>query len=258
MSGIVLRTAAGFFLHNFIYSHFYTKKAYMKKLHLLALVAIISASSFLIVANTSSQKNCSIVRPSYSIEKIISDLRTMVEEACNKKSNVYGPHMWTHHVTEVARHAKELAPKLGADIEVVEIAALLHDFAAITDVKYEKEHHIHGAKMANEILSKMNFPRKKIEMVKQAIFSHRASRLIEQHSPEEKCVASADAMAHINQLPEMLHYVYAVRKMEVEPGRLWLKAKLERDWKKLCPEAKALIKEKYACVMNILEDNRNE
>ena len=47
---------------------------------------------------------------------------------------------------------KKLAEQFGADSKIVEIAALLHDYAGIKDHSLHKDHHIHGAIEAEKIL----------------------------------------------------------------------------------------------------------
>jgi len=51
--------------------------------------------------------------------------------------------------------AKTLARKLNADEEIVEIAALLHDYASIVNINNYSDHHIRGAELAEEILKNM-------------------------------------------------------------------------------------------------------
>ena len=62
-----------------------------------------------------------------------------------------------HHILAVVKNAVELAPQYGADPEVVEIAAWLHDIASVTDYALYAEHHIHGAEMAKDILAKLDY-----------------------------------------------------------------------------------------------------
>jgi len=72
------------------------------------------------------------------------------------------------HVTAVVTLAIKLADLTGADRDVVEAAAWLHDVRKETGEK----HPIEGAKFARKILSKTDFPSKKIERVAQAIEDH--------------------------------------------------------------------------------------
>ena len=57
---------------------------------------------------------------------VIAEIAKIVQEACARESNVFGYGIWTHHITRVVAHGKRLAKMWGADLEIVEIAALLH------------------------------------------------------------------------------------------------------------------------------------
>ncbi len=72
------------------------------------------------------------------------------------------------HVTAVVTLAKRLAALTGADAEVVEAAAWLHDIRK----EMKQAHPQEGAKFAREFLPKTDFPKKKIEAVAQAIEQH--------------------------------------------------------------------------------------
>ena len=114
------------------------------------------------------------------------------------------------------KYAKILSKKLDADEEICEIAALLHDYASIVNKDWYPEHHIHSARLAEEILSKYNYPKEKIEAVKHCIMSHRASKNIPQETIEAKIIASADSMAHFDNVRSLLYLAFAVHKMDIE------------------------------------------
>lgn len=63
------------------------------------------------------------------MRQMTSTVRSIVEEACKKETNKYGYGIWSHHIVLVVKYGKLLAQKLEADPEIVEIAALLHDYA---------------------------------------------------------------------------------------------------------------------------------
>jgi len=73
------------------------------------------------------------------------------------------------HVRAVVRLALRLAELTGADREVVEAAAWLHD---ICKRGRDDEHGRHGASAARELLPQTDFPPHKIEAVADAIFKH--------------------------------------------------------------------------------------
>lgn len=186
---------------------------------------------------------------------MISQITKLVKEACKQETNFYGYGIWSHHIIHVVKYAKELAKKLKADEEVVEIAALLHDYASIKDKELSEEHHIHGAKLAEEILKKYNYPREKIEQVKQCIISHRGSKPKEKISKEALCLADADAMAHFDGIPSLFYLAFFSHKLDVDSSRDWLMKKLERSWNKISPQAKEMIKDKYEASKLLLQDS---
>jgi uncharacterized protein len=72
------------------------------------------------------------------------------------------------HVTAVVTLALKLAELTGADAEVVEAAAWLHDIRKEAGPKHPRE----GAKVALELLPTTDFPEKKIKHVAKVIRSH--------------------------------------------------------------------------------------
>lgn len=185
--------------------------------------------------------------------ELIQSISDIVEEQSKKETNVFGYEGWTYHVTIVVKYAKLLAERLDADKEIVEISAFLHDYASVKDSSMYKEHHIYGAIEAEKILRGFNYPEERINKIKDCIIQHRGSVPLERTTKESICLASADAMAHIDQVPSLLHLVYYKRKMDVTEGANWVSEKIERSWNKLCPEAKEIIKNKYESAKIILK-----
>lgn len=167
---------------------------------------------------------------------------------CKKDSNIYGYSAWSHHIESVVKFALILADKLEADKEILEIAALLHDIGSVTNKDWYEEHHIHGARIAQEILEKYSYPEEKIKSVKECIIAHRGSRDIKRLSLEAQILASADAMSHFENVDSLMHLAYAVHKLEVDEGREFVLGKLARSWKKLMPEAKDILYDKYEAI----------
>ncbi len=179
------------------------------------------------------------------INDISTSIRNIVEEQCKSEDNIFGYEIWTYHIAIVVKYAKLLAYKLGADKEIVELAALLHDYASVKDKSMYEEHHVFGAIEAERILKDYKYDEVKIEKVKECILQHRGSVTLEKTTKEAICIASADAMAHIDQVPSLLHLAYCKKKLDVDEGADWVFNKIQRSWNKLCPEAKEIIKEKY-------------
>lgn len=189
----------------------------------------------------------------YNFKKIRDKVRIIVKRANDSYENFYGDTFWRYHVLAVLKHGLALGKKLKADLQVIELAVLLHDIAAIKDKKLDKEHHLHGAKMAEEILNKTALPREKIDKIMSCILSHRASKKIKRQSLEAEILASADAMSHFSELADMMYLAYGIRKYKTKPGALWLKRKLARSWQKTMPQGKLMIKKDYEIAMAVLD-----
>ncbi len=183
---------------------------------------------------------------------MLEEIERLVEAACAAESNIFGYGIWTHHITQVAHNGKRLAPLFEADAEIVEIAALLHDYASVKDEALYAEHHIHGPIEAEKILTRLGYPPERIEAVKHAIAAHRASVRVERRSPEAVCLANADAMTHIEQVPSLMHLVFVQHGMGIDEGAAWVRAKLQRSWAKLHPDVQALVRDKYEAALKTL------
>ncbi len=176
---------------------------------------------------------------------LIQQLYELVEDACKQDTNYFGYEVWSYHIVNVIKYAKLLARKTGADEEIVEIAALLHDYASLSNYELYDMHHIHGAEMAAILLTELDYPLEKIEKVKHCIISHRGSAVIAKTSKEALCVADADGMAHFDSIASLLHLAFVKHQMSIDESVQWLLAKLEQSWSKLSPDAKEIILPKY-------------
>ncbi len=181
---------------------------------------------------------------------VTKEIEKIVEEACKAETNVFGYGIWTHHILQVVKIGKKIAGQFNADPEIVEIAALLHDYAGIKDHSLHKEHHLHGAIEGGKILKKLNYPEQKIEAVKHCIKNHRGSVPGKRGTPEAECLASADAIAHIEYAPSLFFLAYAKFDMGIDDGSDWIRKKLTRTYKKINPEIRHLVEEKYKSAIN--------
>jgi len=186
-------------------------------------------------------------------KEIIKSIEKIVKKACQSPNNIYGPADWDYHVKAVVFFGKKLAKNQSLDVDLIEIACLLHDYAAISNGKFADTHHIVGARMAEELLSQYDYPKEKIELVKKCILSHRGSIKSEKSTPEEQVVADADAMAHIENFKSLLYLAYVEKGLGIEEGSTWVLKKIERSWSKMSPQGKDMMKSKYESMLNCLE-----
>lgn len=175
-----------------------------------------------------------------------------VKRRCLSANNSYGIGAWDHHIKLVYELAKNNAKSYGADEEVVAIAALLHDIASVTNKDFTEEHHIIGATIAEELLVKEKYPKEKIELIQKCIFNHRGSKLMDKNTPEEICIADADAMAHFYSVPSLLRMVYVEKGLSIDDGAEFVANKLERSFVKLSDKGKELIKPHYEAAKILL------
>lgn len=185
---------------------------------------------------------------------LIAEIERIVEEACAQDSNVFGYGIWSHHIIQVARNARRLAPLFGADPEIVEVAAILHDYASVKDQALVAEHHLHGAAEAERLLRGFGYPEERIQAVTHCIVAHRASAPLERETPEAECLANADALTHIEQVPSLLHFAFVQQGMGIDEGTEWVRAKLQRSWGKLSPQVQALAQAAYQAALATLDE----
>ena len=112
---------------------------------------------------------------------------------------------WEEHIKYVVQEALALAEKYNADTEIVELAALLHDIALIAKIGTRKDHHINGAKLAEAMLSKHNYPKEKIDRVKKCVLNHRSSK--NGADTEDICISDADILAHFDNVPMLFNTI---------------------------------------------------
>ncbi|MHB0875687.1 MAG: HD domain-containing protein [Anaerolineae bacterium] len=188
----------------------------------------------------------------YLSDPRIAQVAAAVEQACRGANNAFGYGIWSHHVVPVARLGLALAGRLGADEETVVLAALLHDYAAILDPAAHDDHHHLGAMEAARMLTALGYPDGTIAAVAACIESHRGSVPLPRVSPEAECLASADAMAHIDNVPSLLHLAFVQRGMSVAEGAEWVRAKLERSWHKLGATAREMARPRCEAALLVL------
>lgn len=159
---------------------------------------------------------------------------------------------WNNHTRLVYENAHGLAQDRNADIEIVDLAALLHDIARITQYGPIEEHHIHGAELAEKILKKHNYPEERIERIKKCIYNHVDNP---KTSVEEEIIADADVLAHFDNLSLLFWIPAGRRHLNLNDTKKYVKSKLEFDYHKLSQYGKEKFKDKYENIMDILFGN---
>ena len=188
------------------------------------------------------------------MSEVIENIRKELLERCKVYNEKYGYDFWNDHIKYVVKNATELARKYNADLEIVELGALLHDISMPSEVGPREEHNVYGAKIADELLTKLNYPEDRKERVKECVLRHRGSKDLPRNTIEEQCVADADVIAHFDCIPSLFHLAFGKNEkdMSIEDGTEFIKKKLERDYSKLSDRTREEIKDRYENIMNVL------
>ncbi len=179
------------------------------------------------------------------------DLIKAQAEVFDKTQNCNIGQTWNYHLYPVIKNALILAEKYGADKEVVEVAAIFHDYADLLDFANRDNHHIMGAELAEAVLSQDNFSQEFIDKVKRCIINHRASVVKEKFTIEEVCVADADAMSHLDSVVELICW-RAYLGEDIMTANNFVKNKIKKSYAKMSKETQLFVKDKYDSIMKIL------
>ncbi|MCX6748340.1 MAG: HD domain-containing protein [Candidatus Pacearchaeota archaeon] len=174
---------------------------------------------------------------------ITEKVRKFVEEECSKPKARYKG-AFKEHFIPVVKYSLKMAEQENADKEILEIAAWLHDIGSIRGDP--NNHHVSGAKIAEEFLSQQKYPIEKIAKVKELILSHRSSLNIKSDSKEVQILKDADTMAHFDNIKGITERVF-------NGDKEYTLDKLERSYNKLSDKAKLVIKERLEKVREELK-----
>jgi uncharacterized protein len=183
---------------------------------------------------------------------IIKEVRKFVEEETLKPTSKYGYEPFLYHFTPTVKYATKLADKLGADKEVVVIAAWLHDIGSV--MKGRKDHHLTGVKIAEKKLKELGYPKEKIELVKKCILNHRGSQKNNPTTIEERIIADADTLSNFDNLSGIFKAAFIYENLDQKEAQKAVKKKLENKWKQLYFEdSKEIIRPKYEAIRTVLK-----
>jgi len=187
----------------------------------------------------------------------MNNITDQIQTLIRQKSDAYlandpGEYdFWEGHLKYVYREATNLAKKYGADLEIVQLGALLHDIALLEKVGTKADHHINGEKLAKQILSEYNYPQDKMRQVLGCVLHHRSSKNTE--NLEELCVADADVLAHFDNIPMLFEVAYNVQNIVgLENVRQFIQETFEKDFNDLSERTKIDFEPEYKTIRKIV------
>lgn len=164
---------------------------------------------------------------------------------------------WDGHLKYVYREATNLAEKYGADLEIVQLGALLHDIALLEKVGTKADHHENGKMLAEKILWGYDYPEEKMKRVLGCVLHHRSSKNAE--NLEELCVADADILAHFDNIPMLFDAAYNLHKMVgLENVRNFMRETFEKDFDDLSEKTKVLFRARYEVICGVVLGTEGE
>ena len=166
------------------------------------------------------------------------DASGYARQACLSERNVLGAAFFDEHLSVVADYAEELSGPLGANVEVIRIAAYLHDISAVSDIGTLPNHARLSAELARAWVKERGGRSEQADAVSRCVASH--SQPLTVGTPEEICLSNADALAQIARPAYWLWFAFSVRKLGFAEGREWLRALYEKNWLALVPVAQEL------------------
>ena len=159
--------------------------------------------------------------------EVIHTIEEVAEGYCQQY--IDDPSLWETHTQLVRAFAVKLARIEGADVQVVEIAALLHDAG-----KYQgrEDHHLRSVEIAADVFQTLALAESKKHLILKCIAKHRTQFAHENDELEVKIIQSADVLGtlfddawqtHSRQTidPEMLRRLYhkVQQKIRLESAR---------------------------------------
>lgn len=176
------------------------------------------------------------------VEKVIG----FVREISYSDESLYGSEPFERHFKTIVEIGKKLAEKRGADLEVVEVSAWLHDVGSL---KYgRKNHHITSAQIARDFLESVDYPSEKIDSVCECILSHRGSQKLKPKTIEAEVIAEADAIDAFNRIDGLFKAALVYENLKQRDARKSVYEKLCRKWGQLSEESKDFVRPKFEAV----------
>jgi uncharacterized protein len=177
---------------------------------------------------------------------IAETIRECVFTDCNSSKNALGPPFLDQHLAVVVGYAKPLAGVLGADLEIVE-------FAAVRDIAALPRHPVLSEEIARRVLEQDNYPSERTDRLARCILAHSVPAQIGGGAPEEVCLSNADAMSLIVRPAYWLYFVFRVRQLGFDEGKAWLLRRVESNWAALIQPARDMIEKEYRRAKELLE-----
>jgi putative nucleotidyltransferase with HDIG domain len=139
--------------------------------------------------------------------------------------------LYPNHVVVVTENARKIAEQKGANVELAQAAALLHDCADFKMKRRDPSHEEESLKIARDLMQEFGYNENEIALVvDDAIRYHSCNGEERPNSVEGLVLATADSLAHL----QTHFYVFATWSFGQSGRSLkdlneWVLKKIERD-----------------------------
>jgi len=167
--------------------------------------------------------------------------------------------LYPNHVIPVTNNAKKIAEQKGANVELSQVAALLHDVADYKMKRADSNHETESLAVGRELMQKHGYTDQEIQLViDDAVKYHSCHDNERPKSLEGLVLATADSLAH---LQTDFYFFAAVgfgqSGRSFDQYRTWLQKKIERDmYSKISfDDIREQVRPNYDAIKSLLESH---
>jgi putative nucleotidyltransferase with HDIG domain len=151
----------------------------------------------------------------------------------NPKRTQWADWLFENHIFVVSDYASKLADKYGANKELCEISAMMHDIADAVMSRFDPDHQQKSLKMAQEIMEAQGYDDESINIVINDCLPFHGCRGDERPKTlEGRVLATADALAHLQTDFFMFTTYMLASEMSFSEIKAWTLKKLEKSFNK--------------------------
>lgn len=182
------------------------------------------------------------------IEKYVIERSNIFEQQTKGTKDEYN--IYNEHIKYVYKYVILLSDGKKVDLEVLKLSALLHDIA-MTDKELDRsKHNEYGALIAEKLLRELDYPEKKVQLVKKCILNHSNKRLHYRTTEEEKILVDADILSHFDSISSLYSLAHNVIGLNDIDSIEFVREKLTKDFNEISSDLRYLVIDKYNKIMN--------
>ena len=181
------------------------------------------------------------------IQQEIIKRSNLFEERTKGTKDEYN--LYRDHIQFVHRYVIQLSKGSGADRDVLELSAFLHDISYTDSSLDRSKHNEYSALIAEELLRMYSCPEEKTQLVKKCILNHSSTRADFRTTIEEQMLVDADGLSHFDAIRSIYSLAHKVMELNDADALRFIQDKLMRDYLELSDGAKDLVRAKYAFLM---------